>query len=104
MHPIITQGSHPHCYATYEALLECFKQYPVMRMFNKCNPAKQELDRCLNEEYQKKRQKNKSEAQEIYDKIDQLIKQRERREQKVNEKVLTAEEKANILRKQGEKQ
>jgi hypothetical protein len=102
MHPVITQETHPQCYPTYQALLTCYKEHPMGRIFNKCRPFSQELDKCLQEEYDNKRKKNAQDMKNAYERVDFLL--QHRAEQNKKPTLITAEQKVEALRKEGEKQ
>ena len=103
MHPVVKEGDHSkECVQAMNNLMDCYKNNPLGKVFNRCSDKKKELDTCLDNEYETRYEQNQKEAAKVYPAFRQLMKMKEAKEneEKQNRK-LSAEEKAKILEREG---
>ncbi|EFC46344.1 predicted protein [Naegleria gruberi] len=105
MHPVVKEGDHSkECVDAMNALMECYKTRNVVNFLNPCTDKKKLLDICLDNEYETRYAQNQKEAEKVYPAFHQLKKLREEQEKKSKEnRKLSAEEKAKILEREGNK-
>ena len=105
MHPVVKEGDHAQeCVDLMNALMECYKTRPITHFLNGCAGPKKQLDNCLDAEYEQRYSQNQKEAERVYPAFHQLKKLREEQERKEKEnRKLSAEEKAKILEREGNK-
>ena len=66
MHPPLDAHLHSlNCRAVIEELLKCHKDNPLRKYLGVCNQLKRDLNKCLQEEYLERRQRNWEESQRL---------------------------------------
>ncbi|KAG2385865.1 hypothetical protein C9374_003014 [Naegleria lovaniensis] len=105
MHPVVKEGDHDkECVDLMNALMECHKNRPITQMLNGCLEPKAALDKCLDKEYERRYEQNQKEAAQVYPAFRNLMKMKEEKEKQSREnRKLTAEEKAKLLEREGNK-
>ncbi|KAF0852932.1 mitochondrial CIV assembly protein Cmc2 [Andalucia godoyi] len=62
MHPFLTETAHSMCSKEMEALKSCHSSHPLKKFIGCCNSVRDQLDQCLNAEFQVIRAKNARKA------------------------------------------
>ena len=74
MHPPLQLHLHSEeCQRVIKQLLACHKEHPTRKYFGKCNEFKLSLNRCLQEEYVRRRQANYEQSQRRKQGVRQLL-------------------------------
>ena len=78
MHPSLQLHLHSdECQRVIKALLACHQAHPARRYVGACNQLKLALNRCLQDEYVRRRSANQDQAQERRARARQLLDHRE---------------------------